>query len=287
MALKNKRKYIINSVDRAIRILFLLGENHEPMRLSELSRRLNIDKSTAYRIMATLLSQGFVEQDAETRRYFLGLRLLELSAEKLRSLRVLPAAKPVMRDLMIRTNETVHLGVLVDGEVLFLDSEQGPGVLSVNTIIGSKAFPHSSAVGKALLANLSTREIDAILALKGMPRFTGRTLLTPEELHKELASVRELGYAIDDEETFVGVRCVAVPIFNDSGDVVAAMGISGPAQRITPELIRVLASLVKDAGTEISRQLGYVDRKAAIGSPSSLQISAPLVRETSKTNQPA
>jgi DNA-binding IclR family transcriptional regulator len=239
----------------------ILGEEGLPMRISEITRRLGIDKSSAYRIVSTLHEQGFVEQDTETRKYFLGVKVIEVASLKLRSIRLLPTAKPVMHELMQRTRESIHLSTLVEGEVMYLDSEECSGVFNVNTLAGGRAPLHSSAVGKALLAGLPQEEVDRLIAVEGLTQFTDRTIINLQEFHSHLAGIREHGWAIDDEETYAGVRCLAANIRDHRGVAVGSVGLSGPAQRVTNDRIPILAQLVKEAAAKISRQLGYVPAK--------------------------
>jgi DNA-binding IclR family transcriptional regulator len=258
MAVNPRRSYTINSLDRALRILMILGERGVPMRVSDISRKLGIDKSTAYRIISTLRARGFVEQESDTRKYTLGLNVLEVAALKLRSIKLVPVAKPFLEELMLRTKEAVHLAVLAEGEVMYVDSEQCSGPFNVSTVVGGRAPLHSSAVGKALLAPRPVEEVNRIVAIKGLTRFTDRTIISTEELHEHLAGVRKRGWGIDDEETHMGVRCLASAIFDHRGGVVASVGVSGPIQRITQERISFLGQLVKEAAAKISRRLGYI-----------------------------
>jgi DNA-binding IclR family transcriptional regulator len=252
-----KRKYTINSLDRGLRILLILGQNAAPLGLNEVSRRLEIDKSTTHRIMSTLCGQGFVEQDPESRKYLLGLRVIEVAALKLRTINLLKVARPPIQTLVSQSRETVHVAVQSDGEVMYLDSEQYAGVITVNTTIGGRAPMHSSAVGKALLSGMTAEDVDRVLAIKGLQRYTEKTIVDPRELHLHLQQCHERGYALDDEETDLGVRCLAAPVLDHRGSAVAAVGISGPAQRMSFERIPILAHLVKECATTISRQLGY------------------------------
>lgn len=258
MALSPRRSYTINSLDRALRILTILGERGVPMRVSDISRKLGIDKSTAYRIISTLRARDFVEQEADTRKYTLGLKVLEVAALKLRSIKLVPVAKPFLEELMLRTKEAVHMAVLAEGEIMYVDSEQCSGPFNVNTQVGGRAPLHSSAVGKALLAFRAVEDVNRIVAIKGLIRFTDRTIIGTEELHEHLAGVRKRGWAMDDEETHMGVRCLASPVFDHRGVVTASVGISGPVQHMTTERISFLGQLVKDAAAKISRRLGYV-----------------------------
>ncbi|MFB3923258.1 MAG: IclR family transcriptional regulator [Terriglobia bacterium] len=258
MALTPRRNYTINSLDRALRILIILGERGVPMRVSDISRKLGIDKSTAYRIISTLRLRGFVEQEPDTRKYTLGLRVLEVAALKLRSIRLLPAAKPFLEELMLRTKEAVHLAVLSEGEVMYVDSEQCSGPYNLNTVVGGRAPLHSSAVGKALLAPRPAEEVNRLVAIKGLTRFTDRTIISTEDLHEHLAGVRKQGWAIDDEETYLSVRCLASGIFDHRGEVVASIGVSATIHHIPQDRVPFLGQLVKDVATKISRRLGYV-----------------------------
>jgi IclR family acetate operon transcriptional repressor len=272
MAVTAKKKYTINSLDRGLRILLILGENGGPLGVNEVSRRLNIDKSTTYRILSTLCGQGFVEQDPETRKYLLGLRVIEVAALKLRTITLLKVARSAVQKLMTQSRETVHLAVPVDGEVMYLDSEQYAGVITVNTTVGGRAPMHSSAVGKILLCWLPPEKVDNILAVKGLNRFTENTIIDPREFHQHLQKCREQGYGLDDEETHVGVRCIGAPVFDHQGNVVAAAGISGPTLRMSLDRIPILAHLVKECAMEISRLLGFVVPKSEVSvSPSSEQ----------------
>jgi IclR family KDG regulon transcriptional repressor len=276
-----KRKYTINSLDRGLRILLILGENGGPLGVNEVSRRLDIDKSTTHRIMSTLCGQGFVEQDSETRKYMLGLRVIEVAALKLRGIRLLKVARSAIQELMSQSRETVHLAVQAEGEVMYLDSEQYAGVITVNTTIGGRAPVHSSAVGKALLCGLSAEEVDRILAIKGLQRFTEKTIVDPRQFYQHLQQSRERGYGLDDEETDLGVRCLAAPVLDHRGSVVAAVGISGPTQRMQFDRIPILAHLVKECASKISRQLGFVGDKAeASAEDSSAQLPSKKGRET-------
>jgi len=234
------------------------------MRISEISRRLEIDKSTAYRIVSTLRDQGFVEQDPETRKYLLGVKVIEVGGMKLRSIRFLPTAKPVMEELMLRTRETVHVAVLAEAEVMYLDTEQCSGAFNINTEVGGRAPLHSSAVGKALLAELPEAEVDRLISVKGLTRLTDRTIINTSELKRDLESVRQRGWAIDDEETYVGVRCIASVIRDHRGKPMASAGLSGPSQRITTDRIPTLTQLVREACNRISTRMGYVQSGASL-----------------------
>jgi DNA-binding IclR family transcriptional regulator len=163
-----------------------------------------------------------------------------------------------MQALMVQTHETAHLAVHVDGEVMYLDSEQHGGIITVTTTVGGRAPMHSSAVGKALLLGLHSEEVDRILAVKGLQRFTDKTIVNPREFHEHLRQCRENGYGVDDEETNVGVRCIAAPVFDHRDRVVAAVGISGPTQRMPLERIPILAHVVKECAAKISQQLGFL-----------------------------
>jgi DNA-binding IclR family transcriptional regulator len=270
-----KRKYTINSLDRGLRILLILGQNGASLGVNEVSRRLDIDKSTTHRILSTLCGAGFVEQDPETRKYLLGVRVIEVAAMKLRTIELLKIARSAMQELMAQCRETVHLAVQTEGEVMYLDSEQYAAVITVNTTIGGRAPIHSSAVGKALLCGSSSEEVDRILAIKGLQRFTENTIVDPRQFHQHIQQTRERGYGLDDEETTIGVRCLAAPVLDHRGGILAAVGISGLTQRMPFERMPILAHLVKECASKISRQLGFVGDKteASTGDGSSQPVN--------------
>jgi IclR family KDG regulon transcriptional repressor len=247
----------INALDRGLEILDILARADRSVGVTELGQMLDVDKSTAYRLVSTLRQRGYVEQDSDSSKYHLGLKTLELSSQLLERLQLNIEAKPFLKEVVRQTNETVHLAVLVDSRAVYVDQEKSNQVITVNTSIGSSAPLYCTATGKVLSAYLHEDAIEQIFAGKELRSYTHRTITLLSELKLHLKQVRQRGYAIDDEEYTEGVRCVAVPIRNHTGEVVATLGISGPSTRVSFDRISMLVKQLESAAGEISTRLGY------------------------------
>jgi len=249
----------IRSVERAFALLELLGQANQPLGIIDLAKRSNLPQSTAHRLLATLLQLGYVEQDRESHKYSLGRRALHWYGAVLSKLNLGLQAMPVMKALMKRVDETVHLAILSDGETLYIDRIEGFHTQDMYTQIGKRAPAHCTALGKIMLAYASERIVQETVEKHGLLAVTANTICTPEKFGQELERTRQRGYAVDDEEIELGVRCVAGPIRDFSTEVVAAMSISGPKDRIRPDREHELKSAVLWACDLISTKLGYLD----------------------------
>lgn len=247
----------IQVLERAISILEFLGDNPKGVGVSELSRQLNLPKSTVHRILDTLLQNGYVEKNIDNDRYKLGLKIVELSNKILSNMELRNEARPYLEELMNYANEVVHLCVLRDGEMVYIDKVECPNPIRLYSQIGRRIPVHCTAVGKATLAFLPQEEAIRILKEKGMPRRTQNTITDLQTLLNQLEETRQLGYAVDDIENEEGVRCIAAPIFDYRGRVTAAISISGPDYRVTKERIPELAEKLKETARKISERLGY------------------------------
>ncbi|ADQ06242.1 transcriptional regulator, IclR family [Caldicellulosiruptor hydrothermalis 108] len=247
----------IQVLERAINILELLGEKPKGIGISEISRELNLPKSTVHRILDTLLQKGYVEKNMENDKYKLGLRIVELSNKILSNMELRNEAHPYLEELMNYSNEVVHLCVLRDGEMVYIDKVECPNPIRLYSQIGRRVPVHCTAVGKATLAFLPREEVISILQRKGMSRRTKNTITDMQKLLNQLEEIRELGYAVDDVENEEGVRGIGAPVFNYTGRVVAAISIAGPVSRITKERIPDLAEKLKETAQKISERLGY------------------------------
>jgi IclR family transcriptional regulator, KDG regulon repressor len=238
----------IQSLARGLKILDILGQSPEGVSVTELAGRLEIDKGSASRLITTLARYGYAEKDPVTRHYYLGSQLITLSRSLLARMPLRELAKPFLRRLMESTGECAHLAVASQGKVLYIDQVESPATLRVNAQVGQTAPLHCTALGKALLA-FGNVDIPSNLKL-----FTLRTLVDPDLLRQDLELARRLGYAIDDEEYDIGVRCVAVPIYDFRGKLVGSIGISGPAARMTLERMPELAAKVVEIGKVLSER---------------------------------
>ncbi|WP_338827469.1 IclR family transcriptional regulator [Neomoorella thermoacetica] len=260
----------VQSLEKALKILEALAAAGEGIGLSELSRRLNLNKSTVYRMLSTLKAYGYVDQEETTEKYVLGLKILDLSGSLLERLDVRAVAHPYLKELADATQEVAHMVIRDGAEAVYIDKVEGNRTIRMHSQIGRRVALHSTAVGKAILAFLPEQEVVKIATDRGLPRFTPRTITTMASLQAELARVREHGYSVDDGENEEGIRCVGAPIFDHSGQVVAALSVSGLTISVTPERVPELGKMVGHAGQEISRQLGFKPATAERSFPSRL-----------------
>jgi len=244
------------AVERAFAILeATLGQNRG-LTNAEISRRLSIPKSSASYILRTLERGGYLRRESESGRYRLGLKLLSLGRGVLAGYELREVAGAAMRGLVDRTGLTAHLAVLDRGEAVYIEKVEAPGFIKMDTWIGRRMFVHSTAVGKALAAHLPKAAVDAIIREHGLKKRTPKTITSPRRFFAELAKVREQGFAVDDEENSLDAGCLAVPVFDARGNVVAAIGLSGTVSHLDPESIPRVAGLAREASRRISRQLG-------------------------------
>jgi len=258
---KSKPTNLVQAIERASSILDVLGKNPHGISVRELSAQVGLPKGTTHRLLSSLTYFGYAQQDAKTRHYSLGFKLVELGNRLLNQLDLRTEAKPFLTDLSKRTQETVHLVILDKNEVLYIDkveSNDNPSGLRMASRVGSRTPAHSCAVGKALLAHFSEEELDKFIKDTGLPKMTENTITDPILLKEHLRLVRSQGYVVDDEENEKGIRCVAAPIRNEVGMVIAATSISGPAIRITKKKIQEsLKDEIIETTSKISWKLGF------------------------------
>jgi IclR family transcriptional regulator, KDG regulon repressor len=252
-----ERENMVKSVSRALDIIDIVSSNKGGLGVTEIANQIDINKSSVYRILTTLVQYGYIEQDQETSRYKLGYKFLEMSSKLLESIDLREEAKPYLRELESKTNEVIHLVVYDQGEVIYIEKLEGTETLRMHSKVGKRAPMHCTAVGKAILAHLPSHVVLEILERKGMPKHTDHTITDKDELLKELIQVKQQGFALDLEENEYGIRCMAVPIFNHVGNVIAAVSISGPTIRMTDERIKQLQTPMLQIGKQISARLGY------------------------------
>lgn len=226
------------------------------MGVSELGRKLNLHKSTVSRLLSTLESEGLLERAPGTDKYRLGHEIWRLAGHAGHLGDVRLVARPVLGELAEATRETVNLAVLDGVEVYNVDQVSGPHLVRIGNWVGRHTPLHCVANGKALLAYQPAVDIEQLL-VSPFPVFTPRTVTDPAALCQELAAVRAQGYACALGEIEVGLNAVAAPVFDVSGQVVAAVSVSGPAYRVTAERIPELARLTRVAADKVSSRLGY------------------------------
>jgi len=244
----------VRSISRAIRILEAFGEGSS-FSVTEISKKLKLPKSSVYEILSTLTEEGVMEKVSN--QYHLGLKLLELGYTVRHNLELSRVSPPLLKRLNESLDETVQLTILNGDEVLYLEGFESSKQLRTFFALGDRAFLHCTAVGKAILAFLPGSEIERIIAGKGLKKYTSNTLVDKERLLEDLRATVARGYSIDNMEHEEGVRCVAAPIRNREGRVIASVSVSGPANRIMPERDAEIAEQVIKTAGEISRRLGY------------------------------
>ncbi|WP_456279227.1 IclR family transcriptional regulator [Bacillus sp. AK128] len=251
------RDNMVKSVSRALDIFHLVSLKKGGLGVTEIANQMDINKSSVYRILSTLVQYGYVEQDEETGRYKLGYKFLEISTKLLESIDLRTEARPFLQELERETNEVIHLVVYDQGEVVYIEKLDGTQTLRTHSKVGKRAPMHCTSVGKAILANLPSSIVLDILDRKGLPMHTDKTITDKDVFLQELVKVKQNGYALDQEENENGISCMAVPIFDHLGKAIAAMSISGPTIRMTGERMEHLQGKMKKMGHELSTRLGY------------------------------
>ncbi|HDZ49680.1 hypothetical protein LCGC14_2268790 [marine sediment metagenome] len=254
---KKAPTYPLKALDKSLAILEMLSQENSPLSIAELSKKLGIYPSTIHRILDTLRYWRYVEQDSDTQKYQLGLKVLELGMAKLQGMELVKEAASYLKELQSQSNETVHLAILDEGKVLYLDKEESSHSIRMVSQVGGRLPAHCTGLGKVLLAYLDEEEQEKVIEEKGLFRFTENTITNKRKLKEELSKVREQGFAEDRGEHEKDVRCLAVPIKDHRGTVIAAVSLSAPAFRMNASKKRKLREILLQAGEDISKRLGY------------------------------
>jgi DNA-binding IclR family transcriptional regulator len=247
----------VPAVERALAALELLAESKRGFSISEMARRLGVPKSSTHLILTTLERRGYLVKNPQSRRYFVGLKLVSLAHVALDGFELRQRAVPFLLSLATQTGLTVHMAVLEGNEAVLIERIESPGFVKLNTWVGQRMHVNCTAVGKVLVAFIPEEEFKRKVQAKRLIKHNQNTISSIGKLRDELNKVRAAGYAIDDEEEEVGVRCVGAPVFDQSGRAVAAVSVAGTTSQIPAEGIEGLAKLVRDTGWRISRELGH------------------------------
>jgi DNA-binding IclR family transcriptional regulator len=259
-AVASGKGYSVPAVQRALTMLEFLAQSKRGFSVSEISRKLGLPKSSTHLILGTLEARGFLQKSTQTGRYGFGLKLVSLSRNALENLDLREEARPFLQALGQSTGLGVHMAVLDRNEAVIIEKVEAPGLLKFATWIGRRLDINCTGVGKALIAFLSEDEFGEQIRTKGFARHNENTITSVARLKRELAQVRERGYAVDDEEDEIGVRCIGAPIFGDSSRTVAAISVAGTTHQIPLERVPALAAMVKQTAAAISSRLGYARR---------------------------
>lgn len=245
----------VQSLDRALRILAIVAEG-SGLSLSEIAASSGLAASTAYRMLTTLENHGMVEFDGTDQLWSIGVETYRMGAAFLRRRKLVDRARAVMQELMEKTGETANLGVAEDDCVVFVSQVETHQAIRAFFRPGTRSSFHASGIGKAVLAHLDPERVATILRKAGLERFTENTLSDISALAHDLVRIKLRGWSVDDEERHPGMRCVAAAIFNEFGEPIGGVSVSGPTVRVTPERLAEIGPLVREAAANITRMIG-------------------------------
>lgn len=246
------------AVDRALSIMELVAKSNRGLSNSDLSRRLKIPKSSASYILRVLEHRTYLHRDEEG-KYRLGLKLISLTGGALTHLDVREVAKPILEDFVRKTRlPEVHLAVLDNGRAVYVEKvESKKSFIRMSIWVGHRLPIHTTAIGKVLVSGLSEDKILEILEVRGMEKKTRNSITSPKRFVRAIEKVKEFGFAVDNEENSNEVRCIAAPIYDAAGEIIAALGTSGTILHINEEQLPKLVEEVKAAAADVSQQMGY------------------------------
>jgi len=247
---------IIHSLNKGLEVLEMVAADGGEAALSDLTRRLNWDKSTIFRLLTTLIRRGYVEQDPDTKRYRLGYRILHLERYLFQSLDLPRLSRDLLTDLANATGEAAHLATLHRSHVIIIAQRESPERMAVNAHVGSIEPLHCTALGKAILMQFSEEALQRAARAIPYTAYTPATITGPEALVDHIARARLAGYAVDDEEFTPEVRCVAAPAIMPSSRQFYAIGISGPSSRLVLGRMPMIAEQVRTAARQFTDLFG-------------------------------
>ncbi|MDG1736736.1 MAG: IclR family transcriptional regulator, partial [Paracoccaceae bacterium] len=251
----NTAQNTIKSLDRAMEVLEFVSLS-EGQSLSSIADALGQSPATIYRVLVTLGGRGLVEFDSNQQHWHLGAQSFIIGARYLRKTSLVDCARPILRKLMETTGETANLGVEKEGSVLFLSQVETQANIRAFFPPGTLSQMHASGIGKVLLAYMERDRFDRLLSSSIFEGFTERSKTNAEDLKEDLKATRERGYAFDDEEKNIGMRCIAAPVFDMNQEVVAGISVSGPVSRISQNMLEELSQHVKSAAIDLSNAIG-------------------------------
>jgi PcaR/PcaU/PobR family beta-ketoadipate pathway transcriptional regulator len=251
-------KYTLETLLRGLNILSLYTRETPALTLTEITKAINLNKTTVYRILTTLENTGYLIRDPDTKRYRPGIKVLQLGFTAISSLEVRQVAHRDLEFLSQRVGETVSLSILDVPDIIYVDRVRNQAIVGVVLGIGSRLPAHCASMGKAMLAHLPSDELRQYLDQTPLKACTPNTIVDPQSLENELALVRKQGFATNDEELEIGLRAVAAPIWDHTSRAIAAVNVTGSSSSITnTRLVGELAESVRETAAQISQALGY------------------------------
>jgi DNA-binding IclR family transcriptional regulator len=251
----------VQSLGRAFAILEEVARNRDGIGLADLSKRVGLHNSTTFHLVKTMVTLGYIRQIKDSKRYRVGRPLFALAASALDEMEMVSLATPVLEDLSRESGESSHFSVRMGDAVVVLARTSGPGAFQLTDRVGVVRPAHCTALGKVMLAALRPDQLDRYLKRTELRALTPKTITDPQLLRREIEEVRRSGIAFDDGEFDAEVRCVGVPVRDFSGQVIGAIGISGPVWRLSIQALQSRAKVVKDAADRLSTEFGTPDVK--------------------------
>lgn len=250
-----ERSGSVRSVERTLRLIEILARSRGPFSITDLAAESELPASTVHRLVQNLMTLGYVTQHQTSKRYGVGRGIADLNRAMLLKYEYSQFVQPYLERLVEETKESASLAALYGPSVIYLNHVESPLLMRVSTPVGTSAPLHATASGKVFLADFSQELLDEVVSFAGLGPHTPKTLRTKQALLDHLATVRERGYAVDDEEYELGARCVAVGLRGSSGAVSSVVSVSGPTVRLTDERIPELAALVKSVAEEFAHRM--------------------------------
>ena len=243
----------LQTVDRALTLMEMIAE--EPITQQEIEQKTGLNRTTVSRLLTTLMLRKYIEKN-EANRYQIGLKAVEIASLRLNQIELKTEAVPLLRQLSMKLGQVCHIGMLSDGEVVYIEKIEPVSSIRMFSAIGKRVPVHSTSLGKVLASGLNDDEIKEIFKQKGMEQLTENTITDPEEYIREIHTVREKGFAEDREENEMGIRCIAAPVRDYRNQIVAAISTSGYQTPMTTEYGEPVRRQVMETAKEISLRLG-------------------------------
>lgn len=251
----------VQSVDRALNIMEIISDYSNGLGITDISEKSSLHKSTVHRILKTLIDNGYVEQDGVSKNYLITFKLYNLGKRKIENLDIVKVAKPSIEILSTKVKETVHLVIRDGADVVYIDKVEADNTINMSSKVGRRSPVYCTSVGKSMLAYETDEVIKSVWDESNILKYTENTIIDYNDFLKELAKVKELGYALDNEENEIGVVCIGAPIFDHTNKVIGAISISGPSNRIESKGIETLKEEILKMVKNISRDLGYISNE--------------------------
>ena len=245
----------VQALERGLLLLIALAKEGNAS-LNDLALSVGIPPSTAHRMLATLQSLGFTDYDVQRQQWSIGLETFRVGSKYLERTNLVESSRLILKQLMEESGETANLAIADQGDVVFLSQVETHNPIRAFFRPGARGHMHSSGIGKALLANMPRLDVERILHKKGLPEFTPKTLTSPGDLFNSLDEIKNRGWSLDDEERYLGMRCIAAPIYNFYGETIAGISVSGPTVRFPDIELAEIGALVHRAADEVTALIG-------------------------------